>query len=890
MTLFSADRSSLRFVAALMALAGVAFLRADAKTWDLASFATSFDADSGRLTVTVGDRVFEPLRGAGPILVTASGPVLPKGQSTVLLGTDELPDGTFVCSYESTAGGMSAPFELEITGKVSTGVAEFRLRWRSLKRAWSGVSPGVVVGGGRQRPFFFNRASESHGQAAGGTTFHCADLGLWLYTDWDISVSNLSVCRKERNLKPADINTNFPVDLTQDQIAAGNVPFPVTTTSEYSPDTNGQRLPLDDTLIIRVGRSLWDVVPTPPQPPSPYRDELSDCAFIDIWGSHQARQLSHMLNVMGRVVRGRVRFYSILQGWQCGGFDTLQPLSMRMPDYPPNRHVGTVAELRELTETGKRLGRFGFRTNYVFCKPRSPVVQSGEARLSVNPDGSPRRFIRLHDVIRLAHRQEAEIAALFGSNCTFSDQLGSAGNCSAYLNYDAETGTPSLRQTWAQIKGVCEFLRSAHDGPLSSETLNGDFLLGAWLDAGDYGMFGGHQRALSPDYKLRKLQHLSTFHGMGLGYRFFFAPPYAGNDKHQRGDAMYRDPGLPADDYRACEVLYGNGAYLYLTSGISWRHILAELIIMGRLQRRYALVPVRTIEYYQRKTEQWVDLETLVASGVNVTAVRWVPQATAMQIARIRYANGLEVMVNRSPEPFEAACGHLRLTLPQAGWCAAMPDGEFEAYSAWRPGTTERIDRLVDKAVDWDFTDPRNAAIPGIKRPTLKVAGKPVVELLPDDMLRIDGEIVPGRLPPPPPLTTVDFDFSRGTEAWYMARDILTLREKKGCIAVQICGRDPYIISPTIAVLGDSVQTLIVSLRTPEAGKAVVFWRTAENPSYRPGAMKAFSVTAGDTFTEYRVEVGAHPAWQGQTIIGLRLDPLSHDTETEVEIRSIRGE
>ncbi|MBT3380941.1 MAG: hypothetical protein HN742_16125 [Lentisphaerae bacterium] len=855
------------------------------------SISTSFDAGSGRLKVIVGDRAFEPLRGAGPILLTESGPILPKGQTVSLLGTEERPDGTLVCHYQGTVGETSARFTLELTGSIGDGtVMEFRLRWHSPQRVWAGVSPGVAIGGGRRQPFFFNRVSESYGQASGGCTFHCAGVGVWLHADWDVPVSNLSTCNKQRTIKPAEINTNFPVDLTQDEIAAGNVPFPIAATSDYAPNTAGQRLPLDDTLILRVGHDLWDTVPTPPQASSPYRDELSRSAFLDIWGGHRASQLTHMIGLMGRIVRDRVRFHSILQNWQCGGFDTLQPLSLRMPDYPPNPHVGTVAELRELTETGKRFGRFGFRTNYVYAKPKSPVVVSGEARLSVNSDGSPRRFARFHDIIRLAHRQEAEISALFGANATFSDQLGSAGDCSLYTNYDAETGAPALRQTWAQIKGVCEFLRSAHNGPLSSETLCGDFLLGAWIDAGDYGMFGGNTRALAPDYKLRKLQHLTTFHGMALGYRFFFAPPYGGNDHHQRGDAMYREAGTPADDYRACEVLYGNGAYLYLTSGTRWQHILSEIVIMGRLQQQYALVPVHAIEYYQRDTEKWVDLEALAKSGVNVTPVRWIPQTTTTQIARVRYVNGLEVVVNRSPEPFNAACGNLRTTLPQSGWCAALPNGEFEAYSAWKPGTSERIDHLVDKAVGWEFTDPRDCPDLEVKHPTLKVDARTVVELLPGDRLRIDGEIIPGHLPAPPPLTAIDTDFHQGPQRWHAARDIVRLQQKSDAIALTLCGHDPYIIGPQLDVPGDAVRTLIVTMRTPQAGKAAIFWKTKAEPAFRPGAMKTFPVVAGDVFRTYRIDMHSHSAWKGQMITGLRFDPLAHESDTVVEIQSIRGE
>ena len=870
------------FIVGLLAMP----LLAQEMVWKLGETKATLDPASRRFVVTVGNRTFEPLAGAGPVVLAGDAALPPKKQRIVLKTTER--DGDSVrCTYQT---GDTSAFALEITATGKDGVAEFRFRWHSPTRVWDGISSGVAVGLGRQQPFFLNRSSEAYGQAAGGCTFYCADADLWLFADWDVPVSNLSTYRKARKMKPVEINTNFPVDLTPEAMAGGNLPFAVAASSVYSPDTAGTRLPLDDTLVLRIGKHMWDVVPTPTQPASPYRQELAKAAFLDIWGGHSARELTHMLGLLGKALRGQVPCYSILQNWQAGGFDTLQPLSVRMPDYPPNPRVGTVAELRELCETGKRLGRFGFRTNYVFYKKHSPAVTSGEAKLALNSDGTPRKFVRFADVLPLAQRQEKEIAALFGANASFSDQLGSAGDCRLYMNHDATAGATSLRQTWARVKTVCEFLRQAHNGPLSSETLNGDFLLGGWIDTGDYGMFGGHDRALAPDYKLRKLQHLTAFHGMAMAYRFMFAPPYGGNNRHQQGDAMYLAAGPAADDYRACTVLYGNGAYLYLLADMSWRQILSELVIIGRLQRRYALVPVESIEYFQPVTKQWLTLEALAESGVNISPVRWIEQPTAMQIARVRYANGLEVTVNRAKTVVDAICGPFRLQLPQAGWCAAMPDGKLVAFSAYWPGTTNRVDYLDDRTVDWRFLDPRGATVDGISHPTLSVAGKPVVELLDDDQLRIDGETYPGHLPVPPPPTAIDFDFTKARHGWFGAREILRDLQDENGLALRTCGHDPYIVGPVMEIAPNAVRTLVIRLRSNEPGTAAFFWATADANSFRGNAVRTFKIKASDTFREYRVPIADHPQWKGKTITHLRFDPLAHDGTFDVVVESIRGE
>jgi uncharacterized protein YneR len=856
-----------------------------ATDWHLGNISARFEPAQRRLLVTVGKRQFEPLAGAGPVLADGDGTLLPKAQQIELLESEQS-GNTIRATYRSG----THTFVQEISTTDRNGVAEFRVRWHSLDRAWEGISPGVAVGLGRQQPFFFNRASEGYGQAAGGATFYCADADLWLFADWDVPVSNLSGFRKPRKMKPVEINTNFPVDLTPEAMAGGNLPFAVVASSVYDPDTNGVRLPLDDTLVLRVGKRMWDVVPAPAQPASPYREELGRSAFLDVWGGHDAKELTYKLRLLERILRGQVPCHTILQNWQAGGFDTLQPLSMRLPDYPPNPRVGTVAELRELCETGKRLGRFGFRTNYVYYKKHSPVVTSGEAHLAKNSDGSPARFVRLPDVLDLAQRQENEIAALFGANATFSDQLCSAGDCRLYMDHDAEVGSTSLRQTWARVKAICELLRESHNGPLSSETLNGDFLIGGWIDAGDYGMFGGHDRALVPDYKLRKLQHLTMFHGMALGYRFMFGPPYGGNNHHQEGDRLYLAQGPATDDYRACTVLYGNGAYLYLLSGMSWRQILSELVIVGRLQQRYALVPVASIEYYQPETRQWLDLETLAKSGVNVSPVRWIDQPTAMQIARVRYANGLEITVNRSEQVVDASCGPYLLQLPQYGWCAAMPDRSLVAFSANWPGTANRVDYLEDRTIQWRYLDPRDATVDRISRPTLAVAGRPVVELLPDDQLRIDGKTIAGHLPKPPPVTTIDFDFTTGRHGWFGAREILRDLQGKDGLSLRTCGHDPYIVGPELKIAPNTVKTLVIRLRSNEPGTAAFFWASEDAPSFRGNAVRTFPIEASDDIREYRIPIADHPQWQGKTITCLRFDPLAHDGTYDIQIQSLRGE
>ncbi len=866
--------------------------------WGFPQGEVRFDPLTRRVSVRLGAITFQPLVGAGPTRLGSGGRVLPPKQEIRLRETERLPDGGLHCVYESTVGGKTARFTLELhaVSEAEGGASAIvlRLRWSADSADWGGVWPGFVTGLPRHTPFFFFRSAEAYGQQAGPATYWCETAGgpVWLSAAWDIPRSSLNGFRKMAIPKAGEVNPNFPVVFSEKPRKSGTGPFSIAGETVYQPDTEGRRLLLDDVLVVRIADRLWTAVPTPAQPPSPYREELARSVFVDCWGQQHASKWEHWLDLLGRVGRGRVRLYTILQNWQAGGFDALLPDSVRMPDLPPNASVGTVAELRRLCQTGRKYGRFGFRTNYIHPKPRSPSVKSGEAKRAKTPSGKERAFIRPRDLVRLAFRQEPEIKALFDPDCTFSDQLGSAGAAGAYIDFDARWGTHSLRETWACLKTVCEYLRQTHGGPVSSETLNSDYLIGGWLDTGDYGMFGGHARSLAPDYKLRKLHRLTVMHGMGLGYRFFFAPPYGGTDKIPRGSALYATPGSAQDDYRACEILYGNGGYLYLTPDSTWRQMLSEVALVGVLQRWYALTPVETIEYRTPKTGTWRTLEDLIRAGVNATPVRWVPQPRELLCARIRYANGLTVVVNRADSALPLRIPGFDLAVPKYGWAAWMADGRLTAFSAIPGGITHRVDFIEDREWAWRFVDPREKAFRGVEHPTLFENGRPVVELVDaaerTERLRIDGKIVPGRLPEPPPPTRIDFHFDRGLEGWQAARDLAPFEIRNGVLRMVTRGGDPFTVSPRLNVNGDTVRQIVIRMRAGESGTGQLFWSSTTAPLTEQSSIR-FNVLGDGKFHEYRLAVGDHPLWKGHTIRRLRIDPLSHDAETVVEIRSVQG-
>ena len=189
-----------------------------------------------------------------------------------------------------------------------------------------------------------------------------------------------------------------------------------------------------------------------------------------------------------------------------------------------------------------------------------------------------------------------------------------------------------------------------------------------------------------------RLDHLSTFHGMGLMYRCFEMPPFP---RFHRGEHSYRDDPVCFDDYRAAEVLFGNGGYLFYYPGM---YVVTECLLVGTLQRYYALQPIREVYYW--KDGGWQTLPQLVAAGIDPLPVPWAPQPDCLKRIQIHYANGLRVVVNRLAEEFSVRVEGQVIVLPRSGWVAWMPEGQLLAYSAYAPGTRKRVDFLHDRTAD----------------------------------------------------------------------------------------------------------------------------------------------------------------------------------------------
>ena len=764
-------------------------------------------------------------------------------------------------------GKVDAAIRLDVDVKV-VGDA-LRITIASSHTSARGIDPGNVQGLGEWRRIDLSRYAGPYGQVWWPKTTYSVKGDFWFAAHWVMEESN---------------GTRWKAT---NQKNRGNGPFPAALQVHYAPDTRGRCLPIREVLELRFAKRLWDAAPPVRQGPSEYRDFLAKGVFIDLWGGSTAAELKHLLNVVKAVSRGRRSYYTILQNWEAAGWDALLPDSMWLPDYPPNPSVGTMQELRELCALGKTMGRFGFRTNYVLLRDCSPSYRRGLVRYAIDSAGKRRRWMRCADWLPTVRRAENEIRHQFAPTASFTDQMTSGAAPWVWHDYAADGGSRSMRQTMDHQKAVARLIKSVHQGPLSSESCMDQHLLGEFVDTGDFAIKNGHSRLFSPEYKLRRLHGLSGFHGMGLMYRFYEMPPFK---SFRHGLRPYKNDPRMLDDYRCCEILFGNGGYL-CHDFANWSYYLTECLLVGQLQKHYSAQPVREVRYQHEG--RWVTLEQLVREGHVPNIIPWLPQTKAYGRVWVEYENGLTIVVNRLPEELAVPDADERgVVLPKSGWVAWQRDGSLLSFSAYWQGTKHRVDYLRDDRAGVQYLDPRGGEIMGVSAITLWENGKVVVTADPGrNMVTVEGRTLQLDLPKPAPLKTIDFGFSKGMEGWSAIRGILRADARDGCMRLDVVAPDPFVHSPALEVDADRIGAVEVRMRVRGEGikSDGLFFTTQASPNLAPDKRVGFSVIADGEFHLYRIDVGSHGKWKGQTITGLRLDPVRATMDAAVEIDFIRG-
>lgn len=659
----------------------------------LVTFSPSRGADD--LTIQINDVTFTPYRGLGPRFEIDGKLYTSADADSVKLVRVDLREDVVHAEYEMVFGNEHCRYFVKTwlenrTLYVSIDSNDNRAR---------GITSGTAEGIKRWRKMDITRYAELYAQPWYPQPVYSYSGKFFMYSDWDFMQGN---------------GTEYIYDVHNPLPSEGMGDLKVVPDVTYVPNTHGEYLHLKETLRFSIADGLWDVVPEVSQQPSEFRNELRDMVYVELLDD-AATSLAVMKDLT-LLTHDLTRFYVMLQTWAYGHWDQFLPDNFQIPSLVPKN----AKDIRELIEFSRPLGFAGLRNNYVYVQDASPSYQNGMIDRAMNLDGTKRWHIKLSQLMDFVPRQQEEIQEFFGEpNAAFSDQLTSGSLTASYIDHDPDVSEGvSMRRNVEHLRELAEYLRDRTNGPLASESLVSEFLLGEWVATGDYGIMDGHHRLFTPDYKLKRLHHLTVYPGMGWMYRFDAMPPW--KEWHSDQYYYYSDQDFK-DDYRACTVLYGNGAYIYYLPNWPLEEMLVEVLVVGQLQKHYALEEVK--EVYYRFDGTWVTLEQLYKERLLT------PEVFAQIM--VEYKNGLTVVVNRLSEELSVQTQSGEIVLPRYGWVAFTDDDSVLAYSAWFPGTTDRVDYFRDTSGGIEFLNPRGVEIMGTNVLTLWKDGVRISEFDP---------------------------------------------------------------------------------------------------------------------------------------------------------------
>jgi hypothetical protein len=136
----------------------------------------------------------------------------------------------------------------------------------------------------------------------------------------------------------------------------------------------------------------------------------------------------------------------------------------------------------------------------------------------------------------------------------------------------------------------------------------------------------------------------------------------------------------------------------------------------------------------------------------------------------------------------------------------------------------------------------------------------------------------------------IAFDFDESLDGWLPGNDISELLPLEGGLLGRISGPDPYLVRRLVRVRGDDVGELHLRMRITAGIQGQLFWTTEQSPEFDEEKSVRFTIIPDGRYHEYRLLMQQHPAWTGQTITQLRLDPCNGARSGEFQIDYLRAE
>ena len=429
---------------------------------------------------------------------------------------------------------------------------------------------------------------------------------------------------------------------------------PYTGGALYKQTTAGARNPLRERIFVNISRDVLETLPNIPNPDSEMAQISREYLWQNIGHAHQRERLSKFK------AYGIDKFIACHHevGWRESGE------SFTLRDRPADS-IGAEA-LAEYGAFVRGLGyHFGTYTNYVDYAPVN--ANWNEDYVNLNPDGTwQRAWPRCYALKPLrAAELEAKYAPIiherYGANAQYCD-VHTAYTPWGRTDYDART--PGAGKFRTQFDAFARLLYNesyAYDGPVFSE---GNY---HWFYAG---IVDGNYATIMPygegwkveplvDFDLLKMHTKMTDFGMGFGEMF-----YGYQGEWQRNPHRL-SPWF--DQFTASTIAFGHIGFLTYEWG--FEATLKGYYQLQALQKRYALVPVRSIRYH--------DGDTLLDTSAAILG-----DACRRRHIFVEYENGLRVWVNLNlSEDWTVELNGTAYLLPPTGFLAHKPD-DILTYSA----------------------------------------------------------------------------------------------------------------------------------------------------------------------------------------------------------------
>ncbi|BCM92426.1 hypothetical protein IAD21_04306 [Abditibacteriota bacterium] len=427
----------------------------------------------------------------------------------------------------------------------------------------------------------------------------------------------------------------------------------------YNALTDGKYNRLRERAVFAPAWNLDEVLPTIPNPASPYLREVGGKLVLDIWGGNYLDIAKRLTQFHDYGLRDIV---AIIHVWQRDGYDNGLPAH-----YPANAGLGGDAGMTQLVQTSTKLGyRIALHENYVDYYPNYEGFKDSDISLRsdstketawYNEGTKMQSFaIQPNAILPLAQSQSPEIHRRYGTNANYLDVHSAVP---PWFHVDArasEAGAGEFSTVFQTHRKLWAFERQTHRGPTFGEGNNHWFWSGL-LDGAEAQVQNGWNTPLMVNFDLLKIHPLESNHGMGYYERWWDKTNWSG-----------LPPMQVLDRYRMQTLAFGHAAFL---GGATWNDLRLAWLehnLMTPVTARYATARPVEISYWANG--KWLDDSALARASASSNCVR------------VRYDNGLTLVSNADQTPMSVGGA----TLPQYGWRA---DGAgVTAYTAVRSGVT----------------------------------------------------------------------------------------------------------------------------------------------------------------------------------------------------------